>query len=820
MEMTYDDAGRLLTRSTLRQGEAAWLLVKQAHDISGRLWRVYNPTDPTDSTYRELGYDSVGNVVSDRDESQNLVQSLYDSFSRLTEVRRHLDGSGSNYMSTTYGYGLFGSEPTSLTDGEGHQTTYERDDLFRLTKVVSPDAGTIRYVYDEASRVVDRYAADGKRSHFVYDGAGRLTWADHDYGSASAFTSDMRFTFDSATGCPTDKPQSSAGRLARADEQLFADSSLGDGVYDRIVCYYYDSLGRLVRETTLGDEGVTRHTEYEYDSNSNLVRLRYPMITNAYARWDYDLGSGDNADADEAYRVASETTKGVTYIYAAKASERYPFGPLRRIWHGNSTSTPPSDPSREVLRRLDGTVSTLRSRLGGSKTFDVLDRTYTYQPTAQIASFADALSGNPDRYYKYDAARRLTCATKISYGTCPAETNQNLLANVTYDNADNRETFREYSGVNDSYVYTAATDKLDRINHASQTTDYTNDGSGRRTYDNNLTLSDDYRNYYYRADGRLRLVSGRRPSVNPSYQTYQLAYAYDWKGRRIFKSDKNLSTGVTHQWWFYYDVSDRLIGVREIPNAASPTTYNVHVIYYLDDERVMRFVLKWVNGSFSQEQRDLVHADHLATPMELERWPTSGSPSIVWSADYDPWGYASVAGGSTAAVDHRFPGQWYDAETESRVWQSGVNTLLRAGLAQNWTREYDEWTGAFTSVDGLLTDPQYAPLHESPFGYPEPVALIDPGGQAGRGRCVLVEDPIPLSPTAVDYRCQLRWCCHYECPTVLSSWLTDAGYEEAGRITRGDHWTVVTGPSCPSPVTDPGFLRRRDFRICLPPAGL
>ena len=98
--------------------------------------------------------------------------------------------------------------------------------------------------------------------------------------------------------------------------------------------------GRLLRETTTGDDAVARSTEYEYDNNSNLVRLRYPMVTNSYARWDYDLGSGDNTDADDAYRVAFEFTKGVTYHEVVKASSRYPFGPLAQVWFGNNTNSP------------------------------------------------------------------------------------------------------------------------------------------------------------------------------------------------------------------------------------------------------------------------------------------------------------------------------------------------------------------------------------------------------------------------------------------------------------------------------------------------
>jgi len=217
--------------------------------------------------------------------------------------------------------------------------------------------------------------------------------------------------------------------------------------------------------------------------------------------------------------------------------------------------------------------------------------------------------------------------------------------------------------------------------------------------------------------------------------------------------------------------------------------------------------------SRGRSKRDLFHEDHLQTPMALERWPTSGSSTIVWSAEYKPWGHAQVAGGSTAVVDQRFPGQWYDAETESRTWVSGVNTLQRPGLAQNWMREYDPWVGGYSEVDSLLRDPHLAPIKRRlpPFALIEPVATRDISAEAS-GFCTLaVPGGIPLAPNP---RCGTPYCCPYDCETTLSSWIKDAGLPSIASIFVPRLFTVNSG-GCPPDVEDPGPWGRTDFGVCV-----
>ena len=73
------------------------------------------------------------------------------------------------------------------------------------------------------------------------------------------------------------------------------------------------------------------------------------------------------------------------------------------------------------------------------------------------------------------------------------------------------------------------------------------------------------------------------------------------------------------------------------------------------------------------------HNDHLATPQKM----TDSSGTVVWSADYKPFGEATVTI-STITNNLRFPGQYYDAET---------------GLHYNYMRDYNPVIGRYVEAD-------------------------------------------------------------------------------------------------------------------------
>ncbi len=108
-----------------------------------------------------------------------------------------------------------------------------------------------------------------------------------------------------------------------------------------------------------------------------------------------------------------------------------------------------------------------------------------------------------------------------------------------------------------------------------------------------------------------------------------------------------------------------------------------------------------------------VHNDALSTPQAL----TDEAGTVVWKADYDPFGKATVnedpdGDGNSVTLNARFPGQYYDQET---------------GLHYNYFRYYDPGTGRYLTSDpiglrgGINT---YTYVRNNPIIYIDPYGLL------------------------------------------------------------------------------------------------
>ncbi len=99
-----------------------------------------------------------------------------------------------------------------------------------------------------------------------------------------------------------------------------------------------------------------------------------------------------------------------------------------------------------------------------------------------------------------------------------------------------------------------------------------------------------------------------------------------------------------------------------------------------------------------------VHTDHLHRPIRL----SNAAKSIVWSAEYQPWGAVQSLSGALT-LDLRFPGQWFQ---------------LEAGLHYNWHRHYDATLGRYTQPDplGFVDGPSvYGYAQSAPYAFGEPL---------------------------------------------------------------------------------------------------
>ena len=124
--------------------------------------------------------------------------------------------------------------------------------------------------------------------------------------------------------------------------------------------------------------------------------------------------------------------------------------------------------------------------------------------------------------------------------------------------------------------------------------------------------------------------------------------------------------------------------------------------------------------------------DHLGTPQIL----TDATGAVKWSADYEPFGAATVAPLSITN-NLRFPGQYYDAET---------------GLHQNGFRDYDPSIGRYLESDpiGLLGG-----INTYSYAEGNPVSKTDPTGEQAQAI------PLGLGLLGAAAGCYATGTCQY-----------------------------------------------------------
>lgn len=102
------------------------------------------------------------------------------------------------------------------------------------------------------------------------------------------------------------------------------------------------------------------------------------------------------------------------------------------------------------------------------------------------------------------------------------------------------------------------------------------------------------------------------------------------------------------------------------------------------------------------------HNDHFGTPQKL----TAVNGAVVWAAKYSSFGKADVDLSSTIINNMRFPGQYFDEETE---------------LHYNLYRFYDPLTGRYLKIDPIKFvggSNLYSYSRNNPATYADPFGLL------------------------------------------------------------------------------------------------
>ena len=272
-------------------------------------------------------------------------------------------------------------------------------------------------------------------------------------------------------------------------------------------------------------------------------------------------------------------------------------------------------------------------RITSIQTGSLQNLSYSHDSSGNITAIADNLNSSNNKTYDYDALDRLTAASG-PWGTL----------GFSYDDVGNRQSYSEPAG-STNYSYQAGSNRLSGSSGV-QTTTYTLDANGN-------TIQDGRKTYTYNQNNRLIEAAENGTLLGN--------YSYNALGQRVTKTTGTMTTV------YHYDQIGQLI-------AESDASGNITTEYiYLNGEPLAKL---------EDNTTYYISTDHLGTPQIM----ADSAAANVWQIEPRPFGDSPTIAG-TQALNLRFPGQYYDAET---------------GLHQNWHRDYEPGLGRYVEADPLL----------------------------------------------------------------------------------------------------------------------
>ncbi len=828
MELTYNDDGLVTKTEYLDASSTVTYRHSTTYGVDRRLYEIINPTQTTKR--KTLTYEPDGMLAGiTGEDGVGETEWLYDALNRVSVEMRHRDSSNTDDWSITNCLQM--DRIFDVMDGDSESLQRIWDDMRRNVKQVSPDSGTSLFFYDEAGNLTKQVegfgSADELEHDFTYDSQNRVL--SEDYGDPACFSlggAEIQYTYDSAGSCPTGACPNPSGHLVKVKTKIACDDSKGDDTFDQITYFGYDDAGRTVKETIQDDGGRDITQSYGWDKNGNQTSVT--PGSGIVATWTY--GSGANSDAERI--VSLIRTVGTTNTTLISNGVWYPFGPIKEYQQANSIS------GNNIVARFTWDLAHRPTELLWEQSSgpDVFRIAYTHDAQGRVTArdFTSAATGVEDAWYLYDWQNRVTCDATVAptRGSCPTTTTQrknSFTGSPPYTASGERQTIAhrtngEFDADTYTYTYLLGTDQIDTVVKASDPTGsiaFGWDGRGNRLYDDDDEWADDRRDYT--SDGRNNLiaVSGKIKISATVVHDYTLVNAFDHKNRRFFKSLLDENTSVEAQWFYYYDLQDRLIEVNYTPDIASPSDYQLVQFYWIGNRPVARLQTTYPAGT---QGRRFLHADELGTPLDAWSFPIgSGDAVQAWAFNPDAFGWGRVEVGTTQFQPLRFPGQIADDETIAWYFNTGTSAYVRArpSLRENRYRVYDPFTGSYLQVDPRVpsTWDAYTYARSNSINSSDPDGLDCPPNDP---TCVDADEgckdfgigPIELiccSP--VEGQEPSLGDCKEQYVDPVWDWTKEAAEDIVDCVVFADcggfegNTVGCSGPDCPPPLGKPGYGR-------------
>jgi RHS repeat-associated protein len=606
---------------------------------------------PRSSTTR-YEYDANGNVTRIIDPLGRVTVQRYDSSNRLVQQVLPSPMAGAPQPVIAYGYDAQ-DQLNRVTDPRNLVTQYTVDGLGNQTALASPDSGVTTRTFDAAGNLASSKDARGQQTTIDHDALGRITRIAYASGTPSIFEYDA----------------GSAGAIGHLSKMTDESGQTS---------YIYDNAGRLVsKNVSIGSGAGQRNFAVGYTygasgpANGKVVDIAYPSGNHVAIEYGVD---------GRASGMSLLKAGATTPVVLVSEIQYHPSGAVQSWTWGNSTAAVPNRYFREF--DLQGRIT--RFPLGNILNGGVI-RTITYDAAGRITKTEHVGSGQPgdlaaslNQSYGYDDLDRLTSFS--GNGTS---------ARYQYDASGNRIQLA-YGGQTFTNTISPTSNQLQKTTGpvASKLNIY--DAAGNLASDGAI-------NYFYNARGRLQSV--RSGSVTGTY----LHNGLDQRVLKIVKigSSANSFDETTH---FVYDELGQLIGQYD--------GTLIEETIYLGNISITILKSAAASGPASSGVY-YIHNDQLNTPRLITH---SADNHIVWRWDLtDPFGASSPnemsQGPSRFSYNPRFPGQYYDKETN---------------LHYNAYRDYDPQTGRYVQSDpiglygGINT---YSYVDGNPLNAADPLGL-------------------------------------------------------------------------------------------------
>ncbi len=571
------------------------------YDALGRATAVTKP----DGNRVAESYNDASSIVTLTDENGVAKYLVYDRLGRLIQAGEVQPGC---CLLTSYSYDEVGNLRKLMTS-TGQSTSYQYDNLNRLTKTGYPDVTSESYAYDNNGNVVLKTDRKNTSTTYTYDSLNRLTNKTY-YGSIVA-----------KEGYVYDRN----GNLQSLSSQ------------NATLTYNYDARNRLIYE--------------DYNVNSGQLDYSFSYTFNGEALssvW-HPLGFTLSYSYDDLGRVKSVSQSGSS-PYASFTY--YKNDGIRGIAYGNGlvanyTYTTLGHALRITLN--DTSVSPVKS---------LMMLNYAYNKTGTVTSVTGQSTTTTgaslalSEKYNYDNLQRL------KYANVTGGTTKNVVT-YGYDSLGNR-AFQTLNGTSTSYTYNTPNNEL-----KSSTT--TNGPSLAYSYDpdgnlltQNVTTGGSTVHWTYAWDVPGNLLKASKENA------VQGSYAYDGLGRRVMSREGTTTgyyaySGTETRYEYFNPGGTNYYVYAGGERIARVTSYGAVNYYHADALGSTRLVTSSTKSVLFSDNYQPFGQDNLASGSETYRF-TGASYSSATGLYYEVLRWYDSSVGRFISLD---PLSGYSSDSQS-----------------------------------------------------------------------------------------------------------------------------------------------------------